>query len=116
MVMSDPPTDTPLDPAAQRLLGRVRWLMLISGATTLVAVAAVLGVIGYRVFRSEGSVAALPARDVTAMLPKGARVVAITGAGDRIVVTIELGGALEARTFDARTLAPAGSLRFTTEP
>jgi hypothetical protein len=116
MVMSDPPTDPPLDPAAQRLLARVRWLMLISGGTTVVAVAAVLGVIGYRVFRSEGSVAAPPAREVTAMLPKGARVVAITGVGDRIVVTIELAGALEARTFDARTLAPAGSLKFATEP
>jgi hypothetical protein len=116
MVMSDPPTDTPLDPAAQRLLGRMRWLMLISGATTFLAIAAVLGVIGYRVSRTEGSVAALPAREVTAMLPKGARVLAITGAGDRIVVTIEIAGTLEARTFDAKTLQPAGSLKFATEP
>jgi hypothetical protein len=116
MVMSDSPPDAPLDPAAQRLIGRVRWLMLISGATTLLAIAAVLGVTGYRVFRSEGSIAPLPARAVTAMLPKGARVVAITAAGDRIVVTIELAGALEARTFDARTLQPAGSLRFETQP
>jgi hypothetical protein len=50
------------------------------------------------------------------MLPKGARVVAITATADRIVVTVELAGALEARTFDARTLAPAGRLRFVTEP
>jgi hypothetical protein len=111
--MSDPPKDAPLDPAAARMVARVRWLMLISGVTTFVAIAAVLSVIGYRVFRSEGS--ARPA-DVTAMLPKGARVVAISAAGDRIVVTIEIAGALEARTFDARTLAPAGSLRFVTEP
>jgi hypothetical protein len=95
------------------MVERARWLMLISGVTTFIAIAAVLGVIGYRVFRSEGSVR--PA-DVTAMLPKGARVVAITAAGDRIVVTIEIAGALEARTFDARTLQPAGSLRFVTEP
>jgi len=95
------------------MVARVRSFMLISGLTTFVAIAAVLGVIGYRVFRSEGSVR--PA-DVTAMLPKGARVVAITAAGDRIVVTIEIAGALEARTFDARTLQPAGSLRFVTEP
>jgi hypothetical protein len=112
--MSDPPKDdAPLDPAAARMVARVRWLMLISGVTTLVAIAAVLGVIGYRVFRTEGSARAA---DVTALVPKGARVVAISAAGDRIVVTIEIAGALEARTFDARTLAPAGSLRFATEP
>jgi hypothetical protein len=113
--MSDPLTDDdkPLDPAAAGIIAKVRWLMIISGVTTLVAIAAVMGVIGYRVFRSGGSVVAA---DVTAMLPKGARVLAIAAAGDRIVVTIELAGALEARTFDARTLAPAGRLRFVTEP
>jgi hypothetical protein len=116
--MSDPLTDDqPLDPAAAGMVAKVRWLMLISGLTTLLAIAAVLGVIGYRVFRAEGSVAAgAAAADVTALLPKGARVVAITAAADRIVVTVELAGALEARTFDARTLAPAGRLRFVTGP
>jgi hypothetical protein len=113
--MSDPLTDDekPLDPAAAGIVAKVRWLMIISGVTTLVAIAAVVGVIGYRVFRAEGSVARA---DVTAMLPKGARVVAISAAQDRIVVTIELAGALEARTFDLKTLAPAGRLRFATEP
>jgi hypothetical protein len=112
--MSDPLTDDrPLDPAAAGIVAKVRWLMIISGVTTLVAIAAVAGVIGYRVFRADGSVAAA---DVTAMLPKGARVIAIAGAGDRIVVTIEVAGALEARTFDAHTLAPAGRLRFAIEP
>ena len=81
--------------------------------TTLVAIAAVIGVIGYRVFRTEGSTARA---DATALLPKGARVIAISAAQDRIVVTIELAGALEARTFDLKTLAPLGRLRFATEP
>ena len=85
--------------------------MIISGVTTLVAIAAVIGVIGYRVFRAEGS-----AGDVTATLPKGARVIATAVADDRIVVTIEIGGALEIRTFDLKTLKPAGRLRFATEP
>jgi hypothetical protein len=113
--MSDPLTDDekPLDPAAASIVAKVRWLMIISGVTTLVAIVAVTGVIGYRLFRSEGSVAR---PDVTAMLPKGARVIAISAAADRIVVTIELAGALEARTFDLKTLAPAGRLRFATEP
>jgi hypothetical protein len=103
---------TPLDPAAARTLAKVRWLMLISGATTLVAIAAVFGVIGYRVFKIEGSAPA----EVTALLPKGARVVATAMAEDRIVVTIDVGGTIEIRTFDAKTLKPAGRLKFATEP
>jgi hypothetical protein len=103
--------DTHIDPAAASIVGKVRWLMLISGATTLVAIAAVIGVIGYRVFRAGGSV---PVAEVAASLPKGARVVAITAAQDRIVVTVDVGGALEARTFDLVTLRPTGRLTFTT--
>jgi hypothetical protein len=105
--------EQPLDPAAAAIVAKVRWLMIISGVTTLVAIAAVLGVVGYRVFRTEGSAARA---DVTATLPKGARVVAISAVPDRLVVTIELAGALEARTFDLKTLAPLGRLRFATEP
>ena len=106
--------DKPLDPAAASIVAKVRWLMLISGATTLVAIAAVIGVVGYRIFKAEGSAA--PAAEVTAVLPKGARIVSTAAAEDRIAVTIEVGGAIEIRTFDARTLKPAGRLRFTTEP
>ncbi|TMJ28475.1 MAG: hypothetical protein E6G96_11640 [Alphaproteobacteria bacterium] len=97
------------------MVAKVRWLMLIAGATTLIAVAAVIGVIGYRVFRSEGSVGAAGA-DVTALLPKGARIVATAVAEGHIVVTLDVGGATEIRTFDARTLRPTGRLRFATEP
>ncbi len=86
--------------------------MLISGATTLVAIAAVFGVIGYRVFKAEGSAPA----EVTALLPKGARVVATAIAEDRIMVTIDVGGTIEIRMFDAKTLKPAGRLKFATEP
>jgi hypothetical protein len=102
----------PLDPAAARMVAKVRWLMLISGATTLLAIAAVIGVIGYRVFKAEGSAPA----DVTALLPKGARVIATAVAEDRIAVTLDVGGAIEIRTFDAKTLKPTGRLRFATEP
>jgi hypothetical protein len=105
--------DKPLDPAAERIVAKVRWLILISGATTLVAISAVIGVIGYRVFKAEGSAGAA---EVTAVLPKGARIVSTAVAEDRIVVTIDVGGTIELRTFDARTLKPAGRLRFATEP
>jgi hypothetical protein len=104
--------EAPLDPAAARIVAKVRWLMLIAGATTLLAIAAVIGVIGYRVFKAEGSVAA----DVTALLPKGARVISAAVAEDRIAVTLDVGGAIEIRTFDAKTLKPTGRLRFATEP
>ena len=86
--------------------------MLIAGATTLLAIAAVIGVIGYRVFKAEGSASA----DVTALLPKGARVIATAVAEDRIAVTLDVGGTIEIRTFDAKTLKPTGRLRFATEP
>jgi hypothetical protein len=102
----------PLDPAAARIVAKVRWLMLISAATTLVAIAAVIGVIGYRVFKAEGSAPA----DATALLPKGARVISAAVAEDRIAVTLDVGGAIEIRTFDAKTLKPTGRLRFATEP
>jgi hypothetical protein len=104
--------EAPLDPAAARMVAKVRWLMLIAGATTLLAIAAVIGVIGYRVFKAEGSAAA----DVTALLPKGARVISAAVAEDRIAVTLDVGGAIEIRTFDAKTLKPTGRLRFATEP
>jgi hypothetical protein len=106
--------DEPLDPAAASFMSKIRWMMAISGATTLVAIAAVLIVIGYRVFKSGGSTP--DPVEVTAMLPKGAAVVAITAADDRIVVTVEVGGSLEARTFDVKTLRPTGRLKFALEP
>jgi hypothetical protein len=113
--MSNPSADDdqPLDPAAARMVAKVRWLMLISGVTTLVAIAAVIGVIGYRLFKAEGS-AGVP--DVTALLPKGARIIGTAVAEDRIVVSVDAGGTVEIRTFDARTLKPVGRLRFATEP
>ncbi len=104
--------EAPLDPAAARIVAKVRWLMVISGATTLVAIAAVIGVIGYRVFKAEGSAPA----EVTALLPKGARVISAAVAEDRIAVTLDVGGTIEIRTFDAKTLKPTGRLRFATEP
>ena len=68
--------------------------------------------VGYRVFKAEGSASA----DVTALLPKGARVISAAVAEDRIAVTLDVTGAIEIRTFDAKTLKPTGRLRFATEP
>ena len=108
---------SPLPPeaeaAAARMVGRVRLLMIISGLTTLIAIAAVIGVIGYRVYHTGGN-AALAEAIVT--LPHGARVVASAVSDDRIVVTLDVGGATEIRTFDVKTLKSVGRIRFATEP
>jgi hypothetical protein len=101
-------------PEQAALFARVRRMMLIAGLTTTLAVAAVLIAIGYRLFRSEGS--AVAAIDTVATLPKGARIVSTGTAGDRLVVTLEIAGTTEIRTFDARSLKPSGQLKFVTEP
>ena len=62
--------------------------------------------IGYRLFRSRE---ARSTTDVTASLPKGARIVATGVAGDRLVVTLDIGGATEIRTFDAAYAEAAGT-------
>lgn len=96
------------------LLARVRRMMLIAGLTTALAVAAVLIAVGYRLFRTEGSAAVT---DITMMLPKGARIVSTGVTGDRLAVTLDVGGGVtEIRTFDAHTLRPAGRLKFVNEP
>ena len=102
-----------LTPEQAALFARVRRLMLIAGLTTALAVAAVLVAIGYRLFRSEGSAVAA---DITTTLPKGARIVATGVAGDRLLVTLDIGGATEIRSFDARSLKPVGRLKFVSEP
>jgi hypothetical protein len=110
-MMSD--DEKPLDPETARVVAKVRRLMMIASATTFIAVAVVLGVIGYRVFRAEGRAA--PFADVTASLPAGAKVLSTAISADHIVVTIEVGGVIELRTFDPDTLEPLGRLRLAPE-
>jgi len=88
--------------------------MLITSIATFVALAIVLAIIGYRVSGSGGSVIA-PA-DMTVLLPKGARVLSGSAADGKIAVTVEIGGTVEVRLFDAKTLKPAGRLTFGNEP
>ena len=117
--MSHPSTDDDkLDPGAARMIARVRSLMLIAGLTTMLAIAAVLAVIGYRVFTLQASAPSSSATvaNVAAPLPKGARVLSTSAAGDRIVVTIDNGGTTEIHTFDLHSLKPAGRLQFKPAP
>jgi hypothetical protein len=100
-------------PEQAAMMARVRKMMLIAGLTTAVAIGAMLVAIGYRLFTSEGSVAPT---EITARLPKGAKIYATAIAGDRLVLMLDVNGQTEIRTFDAHSLKPAGSLKFTTEP
>ena len=111
--LSQSPAVDPNPEQTALLMARVRKLMLIGGLTIAIGIGAIFMVIGYRVFRSEGSV---PVTDLTATLPKGARITATGVSGDRLLVTLDIGGAVEIRSFDARTLKPAGRLSFASEP
>ena len=101
-------------PEQAALFARVRRMMLIAGLTTALAVAAVLIAVGYRLFRSEGSCRRAPMSPRPC--PKAPASSPPAVAGDRLVVTLDIGGATEIRTFDAKTLKPAGKLKFVSEP
>ena len=98
--------------AAAQLVSRARVMMIISGLTTALAVAAVVTVIGYRMFAGA---AAVPG-DGIVTLPKGAHVISSAASAGRIAVLLDIDGASELRIFDIKTLKPTGRIRFATEP
>jgi len=108
-------SDKPLDPEAAAAIAKVRRLMLIASVTTFVALAFVLGVIGYRVYRS-GESAPPPATSAAAMLPAGAKVLSSAVGDGQIVLTVEVDGGIELRTFDLKTLKPLGTVRLERRP
>jgi hypothetical protein len=103
----------PAESAAAQVVARARIIMLISALTTLLAIAAVVTVIGYRMFGSSGPVVAT---DDVIPLPKGARLISTSASAGRLAVLIEVDGVNELRTFDIKTLKQTGRLRFTREP
>ena len=88
-------------------------MTMISGLITAIGIGAIFAVIGYRVFKSEGSSPAGGMVEAQANLPPNARVLGTTAGGDRLVITIDVGGKIEVRTFDLKTLQPAGRLMVT---
>ena len=99
---------------AAPVMAWVRLLMIISGLTTLVAIAAVLTVIGFHVFRTGNT--GLPSAESIITLPKGSRIVANSIVGDQLVITLDVAGATEIRTFDLKTLKETGRIRFVAAP
>ena len=107
----------PLDPDQARSLAQVRRLMMFALMTTVVAIGLVFAVIGYKIYRSGDSAAeAGTPPDITVNLPAGAKVLSTAIGNDHIVVTIEVGGVTELRTFDPDTLKPLGRLRLESKP
>jgi len=84
--------------------------MVVASLTTFLAVAAVIAVIGYRVFRGEERAPAAPA--VSAPLPAGAKVLSSAIGDGRLVLTVENNGAVEFFSFDINTLRPIGHARL----
>ena len=87
------------DADAANVIAKVRKLMLVSMAVTVIAVGSVFGFIGYRIFKNDGTTAktadklpeasAIPA-DMTLALPRGARAIQSAVAGDRLVILLHL--------------------------
>jgi hypothetical protein len=103
-------TEKPLDPEAARVVAKVRRLMMIATMTTFIAVAAVIAVIGYRVFKGEERVQVL--QSVSATLPAGTKVLSSAIGEGRVVLTVEVNGAIELLSFDLNTLKPVGRVRL----
>jgi hypothetical protein len=111
--MSNNVSGNPPNADADAMLARARLMMIISALTTLIAIAAVVSVIGYRMFNSgSGAIGA----DGIITLPKGARLISTVASGGRVAVLIDIGGTSELRTFDIKTLKQTGRLQFATEP
>jgi hypothetical protein len=102
----------PAESAAAQVVARARILMLIAALTTVLAIGAVVTVIGFRMFGGAGAVVA----NEVIPLPKGARVLSTSASAGRVAVLIEIDGVNELRTFDIKTLRETGRLRFTREP
>ena len=92
------------------MVTKARRLMVISSLTTFLAIAAVFAVIGYRVFKGEERPPAAP--PVSVALPAGAKVLSSAIGEGRLVLTIEVNGAIELVSFDLNTLKPLGRMRL----
>jgi hypothetical protein len=96
---------------ASHLVARARVMMVISALTTVLAIAAVVVVIGYRIYGAPGNTIT----NGVVMLPKGAHVISTTVTGAAVAVTIDVDGTQEVRIFDRRNMQQIGRLRFGTE-
>jgi hypothetical protein len=93
------------------LVARARVMMVISALTTLLAIAAVVVVIGYRVFNTRTG----PIVEATLTIPQGARVIATLATATSISITLDIDGKTEVRIYDRKTMQQTGRLHFAIE-
>ncbi|MCS0496424.1 hypothetical protein [Ancylobacter mangrovi] len=111
--MTSPDSEDQLDPAAERVLRKMRGFAAFSGLLMGFGFLAVFGAIGYRVVVGWKS---KPAEITgTIRLPEGAQVRSAMVSGDLIAVTVERAGVVETHFFDVATRAPRGVLTFASE-
>jgi hypothetical protein len=113
--LPDNPADTSATKDMAAAVTRARWLMMISLVTTMIAIAVVAGVIGYRLYSGNEENLAGTIVNGTIFVPQGAQVVSTTISNGRIFVTMNIAGASEVRIFDLKTLQQVGDLRFATQ-
>ena len=100
-----PDEDEPLDPAIERVRVKLARLVLIAMGTLVLGVVAVLAAVIYRA-SGDGS-SALPGGTATIQLVPGARLVASSVSGDRILLQLALpDGSSEVVLVDAATGRP----------
>lgn len=109
----EPDSQEPLSPEQERVLRKFRRFSSISMLVMMLGLASVFGVIAYRMLR--GKTPPTPG-EITATLPKDARILTTAISDGLVVLTLEVNGTVEIRTFHVDTLAPAGRLRFAVEP
>jgi hypothetical protein len=109
MTQSNNQDDQPLDPAQEAIVRRLRRLMVLSSLIMLAGFLVVFGVIGYRLFTTPQQDSAIEAN---VSLPAGARVLSTAASDGQLIITIEVGGAIEVRTFNLSTLKQTGRMTF----
>lgn len=107
--------ERPLNPDDERAIAKVRRLMTIASVTTFLAVAAVLGVIGYRVFNGGGSTLAITPFEKELSLPAGAKILSVTINEGQLAVTLEINSETSVWFYDLKTLRPLGRISLKVE-
>lgn len=90
----------------------MRRFSSVSILVMVLGVASVIGVIAYRMLASKS----VSPGEITATLPRDSRIVATAVSDGLLVLTLDVGGTVEVRTFHLNTLSPAGRMRFVAEP
>lgn len=97
-----------LTPEQERMIRRVRRLMLVPLVVMIAGFLTVFGVIAYRLYFKTPEPLSPPPLEKVLNLPQGARLVSTAVSGGKLVVTVETGGVTEVLLYDIDSLQPAG--------